>query len=314
MKNLFSSVQIELLSLPGSQQAPVVGVRCRIAWYWIYDMIYDWIYVSSPHAYYAFIIHCLLLSPSVLEKWKDRGHCLVFPGWWKSSLNTSLPMHCVLAVKTSCEGLSAALPAQPNRGPGLLSIIPAQAGNHVLTTPHLVLWVVGGWACIWVLPPPLRETSIPVQLGPLGWGGKVYILVFGRNAQALPHSFGCWYSSHCPEFTLDWVFLIWFGLVGKEKVGWSNPCGPWVTLLVLYSSTWCFSLALLASPAHAAGGVGALSNAWLRGGVTEALPRSAVPSGTQERLHHQFLTFSHLEQLLTCWVYHVLTQPTKAWY
>lgn len=243
MKNLFSSVQIKLLSLPGSQQAPVVGVRCRIAWYWIYDMIYDWIYASSPHAYYAFIIHFLLLSPSVLKKWKDKGHCLVFPGWWKSSLNTSLPMHCVLAVKTSCEGLSAALPAQPNRGPGLLSIIPAQTGNHVLTTPHLVLWVVGGWACIWVLPPPLRETSIPVQLGPLGWGGKVYILVFGRNAQALPHSFGCWHSSHCPEFTLDWVF--WSGLVwlGRRRLVGVIPVAPGLPFL-------CFTLQHDAFPWH----------------------------------------------------------------
>lgn len=62
-------------------------------------------------------------------------------------------------------------------------------------------------------------------------------------------------------------------------------------------------MAFSASPAHAAGGVGAVGSAWLGGGVTEASPCSAVLSGTQARLHHQFLTFSHLEQLLTCWVY-----------
>lgn len=81
----------------------------------------------------------------------------------------------------------------------------------------------------------LRETSIPVHLGPLGWG--VYILAFCRNAQALPHSFGFWLSSHCPEFTLDWVSLIWFGLVGREEVGASNPFSPWVTLPLLYCLT-----------------------------------------------------------------------------
>lgn len=161
----------------------------------------------------------------------------------------------------------------------------------------------------------------------LHWGKPVFLCSWGPwGGEA---KFTSWFSAEMPRHshtalaagTVLWVYfrlglfdLVWFGLVGKEEVGWSNPCGPWVTLLVLYSSTWCFSLALSASPAHAAGGVGALSNAWLRGGVTEALPRSAVPSGTQERLHHQFLTFSHLEQLLTCWVYHVLTQPTKAWY
>lgn len=60
MRNLFSSVQIELLSLPESQQLPVVGVRWRIAWYWICD--------SGPHHTPAvpssFIAcFCLLLSP-----------------------------------------------------------------------------------------------------------------------------------------------------------------------------------------------------------------------------------------------------------
>lgn len=60
MRNLFSRVQIILLSLPGSQQVPVVGVRWRIAWYWRHG--------CDPHHMHAVpssFIACsrLLLSP-----------------------------------------------------------------------------------------------------------------------------------------------------------------------------------------------------------------------------------------------------------
>lgn len=97
----------------------------------------------------------------------------------------TLPFLCIVAK------LSAALPPQPNSGPRLLSIISAWAGCHIPTV--LGPCALGGGR----LSPAfrfchlcLKEASVHGQLGPLGWGGRVYILSFSRNAQALLH--GCW--------------------------------------------------------------------------------------------------------------------------
>lgn len=150
--------------------------------------------------------------------------------------------------------ISSAFLAQPNRGPGLLSIISTPAGCHVPSVPRPCarggerLKPAFGFFCL-----HLRETSMHGELGSLGWGVRVYSSAVSRNPQPLLNSFGCFLSSHCPDFV-----LVWFGWRRKEgRVGGVILCGQQVTFPLTLLFVICFSLASLVLSTHAVGGVGA---------------------------------------------------------
>jgi len=151
-------------------------------------------------------------------------------------------------------------------------MISARSGCHIPTVPGCCLLagrMLSPTLRFWHLRP--RGTSMGGQLGPLGPGGRVCVLAFSRNAQALLHGFGCWLSSRCPGFGLGWVGL---SGGGGEGGGWeeSSSVASGLPFIWLYSLTCCFSLASSASSARAVGGVGA-AQATLGQAVVPPKPR-----------------------------------------
>lgn len=120
MRNLFSRAQIILLSLPGSQQVPVAGVRWRIAWYHRRDC-------DPHHARCAFDVHCLLPSPSSPRS--ERIEAVV------SCSSRLLSLHVVSSpLKARVGPLLLPLLRSP-AGPGLLAIVSGRAGCPVPAMP-----------------------------------------------------------------------------------------------------------------------------------------------------------------------------------
>ena len=138
MKNLFSRVQIILLSLPGSQQVPVVGVRWRIAWYRRHD--------CDPHPTHAvpssFIAcSCLPLSPK-----SERIEAVVScsPADGRTAL-TLLFLRIVSSLLKPCVG-AFLLPflLSPTGDQGSFPSSLPRLGVMSPPCRDLVLWVVRG--------------------------------------------------------------------------------------------------------------------------------------------------------------------------
>lgn len=116
MRNFFSSIQIILLSLPGSRQLPVVGVRWRIAWYQRHD--------RDPHYTQAVPSSRIACSHLPLSPESERIEAVVSCSMADGKITlTLLFLHFVsLLLKPCVRDLSSAL-----------SIVSAQAGCRVPT-------------------------------------------------------------------------------------------------------------------------------------------------------------------------------------
>lgn len=234
---------------------------------------------SAPRACCAFTIHCLLSSPFPPPYPHPQRIEAVVSWLTEEQPSCSSANNVVSSLLKPC--ISSALPAQPNRGPGLLSNIPAPAGCRVPSVPRPCardserLRPTFRFFCL-----RLRETSMHGELGSLGWGVRVYDLAFSRNAQALLNSFGS-LSSRCRDFVL--VGFVWRGREGR--VGAVILCGQWVTfpLTLLFDMLLfldCFGLIYPCSWWWGS----CTRNAWPSGGDTEALVRSVWPPGTMHNL------------------------------
>lgn len=138
MRNLFSRVQIILLSLPGSQQVAVVDVRWRTAWYWRHD--------CDPHHTHAVSSSFIACSRLPLSLKSERIEAVVFCSL--ANGRTALTLLLLRIVSSLLK---------PHVGAFLLPFLLSPAGDQGsfpsslpslgATSPPcwgLVLWVVGG--------------------------------------------------------------------------------------------------------------------------------------------------------------------------
>lgn len=121
MRNLFSRAQIILLSLPGSQQVPVTGVRRRIVWYHRRD--------CDPHHTHAVPLSFIACSRLPLSPKSERIEAVV------SCSSRLLFLRVVSSPLKARVGPLLLPPLRSPAGPGLLAVVSARAGCPVPAMP-----------------------------------------------------------------------------------------------------------------------------------------------------------------------------------
>lgn len=189
MRNLFIRVQIMLLSLPGSQQVPVVGVRWRIAWYQRHDCD-----PCHMHAVPLSFIPCS--HPPLSPKGEARGCCLV--PW------TTLTLLFLRMVSSLLEPhVGAFLLPYPLSPTGDQGFFPSSLPGLGATSHHAGTLCSGWWEAEPCMPPPPE--------------GNQYAWVGGASG-AGRHSLHLGFQQKCPG-TPTWLWLlaqlspiwVWFG-------------------------------------------------------------------------------------------------------